>query len=440
MTEDRLPPQDNDAEQSVLGAMILSKTAIGEVAELLTSGEFYRPAHGEIYDVILAMYLAGDPVDPVTLSAELRTRGMFPRVGDSVYIHTLSAQVQSAATAAHYAEIVVDKAVRRRIIEASIRNMQRAYSGEGDTADVADAAVAEMMGAVPQDRKHDYAPIGDAVESTFALIDTAASGERLGVPTGFVDLDDLFAGGLMPGQMVIIAGRPGSGKSTLGLDICRAVSIRHRLTSVFFSLEMTRQEITMRCIAAQAKVPLSKLRDGVQLSDDDWNRISVHLNDISTAPLFIDDSAGLNMSTIRAKARRLKQEHDLRVIVIDYVQLMTSGAKVENRQVEVSEFSRQVKLLAKELEVPIVALSQLNRGVEQRADKRPVISDLRESGSLEADSDIVILLHRPDMYEMESDRPGEADFIVAKHRNGPMRDLAVAFQGHLARFVSMATE
>ena len=257
-----------------------------------------------------------------------------------------------------------------------------------------------------------------------------------GVPTGFADLDDL-TNGLHAGQMIIVAARPAMGKSTLALDLCRAASIHNNLTSGFFSLEMTRSEITMRLLSAEAKVPLNHIRNG-QMNDDDWAKLARKMGEVSSAPMFIDDSPNMTMMEIRAKARRLKQRHDLRLIVIDYMQLMTSGKKVESRQLEVSEFSRQIKLLAKELEVPIIALSQLNRGPEQRGDKRPMMSDLRESGSLEQDADMVILLHREDVYEKESTRPGEADLIVAKHRNGPTRDITVAFQGHYSRFVDMA--
>jgi replicative DNA helicase len=225
--------------------------------------------------------------------------------------------------------------------------------------------------------------------------------------------------------------------STLGLDICRAAAIHHNMASVFFSLEMTRNEITMRLLSAEAKIPLNHMRNG-HMNDDDWAKLARKMGEVSSAPFFIDDSPNMTMMEIRAKARRLKQRHGLRLIVIDYLQLMTSGKKVESRQLEVSEFSRQIKLLAKELDVPIIALSQLNRGPEQRSDKRPMLSDLRESGSLEQDADMVVLLHREDVYEKESTRPGEADLIVAKHRNGPTRDVVVAFQGHYSRFVDMA--
>ncbi len=258
----------------------------------------------------------------------------------------------------------------------------------------------------------------------------------VGVPTGFTDLDTL-TNGLHPGQMIIVAARPAVGKSTLGLDVARAASIKHQLTSVIFSLEMSRNEITMRLLSAEGKVPLHHMRAG-QMTDDDWNRIARCTGEVSSAPLFIDDSPNMTMMEIRAKCRRLKQRNDLRMVIVDYLQLMTSGKKVESRQQEVSEFSRSLKLLAKELEVPVIAICQLNRGPEQRTDKKPMLSDLRESGSLEQDADMVILLHREDAYEKESPRAGEADFVVAKHRNGPTATITVAFQGHYSRFVDMA--
>jgi replicative DNA helicase len=263
-------------------------------------------------------------------------------------------------------------------------------------------------------------------------------GHMVGVPTGFADLDSL-TNGLHPGQLIILAARPALGKSTLALDVARAASIKNNLTSVIFSLEMSRNEIIMRLLSAEAQVALHHMRSG-SMSDNDWTKLATKMGTVSEAPLFIDDSPNLTMMEIRAKCRRLKQRHGLRLVVVDYMQLMTSGKRVESRQQEVSEFSRSLKLLAKELEVPVIAVSQLNRGPEQRTDKRPMLSDLRESGSLEQDADMVILLHREDAYERESPRAGEADFIVAKHRNGPTATITVAFQGHYSRFVDMAQQ
>jgi replicative DNA helicase len=435
---DRTPPQDNEAEQSVLGSMLLSKDAIADVIEAVRGGDFYRPVHETIYDAMIDLYGRGEPVDAITTTAELQRRGELVRIGGAPYLHTLSASVPIAANAGYYAEIVREKAILRRLVDAGTRIAQMGYAGEGQVDEVVDRAQAEVYGVTDKRASDDYAPLSAIMESTLDEIEAINNrdGEMIGVPTGFADLDEL-TNGLHPGQMVIIAARPAMGKSTLGLDLCRAASIHHNMTSVIFSLEMTRNEITMRLLSAEAKIPLNHMRNG-NMNDDDWTRLARKMGEVSSSPLFIDDSPNMTMMEIRAKARRLKQRHGLRLIVIDYMQLMTSGKKVESRQLEVSEFSRQIKLLAKELELPVVALSQLNRGPEQRSDKRPMMSDLRESGSLEQDADMVILLHREDVYERESARPGEADLIVAKHRNGPTREITVAFQGHYSRFVDMA--
>ncbi len=790
---DRTPPQDMAAEQSVLGAMLISKDAIAEVAEVLRGVDYYRPSHETIHDAVIDLFGRGEPVDMVTVANELQRRGELQRAGGAPYLHTLAANVPIAANAAYYATIVREKAVLRRLVDAGTKIVQIGYAGEGEVDDIVDRAQAEVYQVADRRSSEDYAPLSDIMEGVLDEIEAIGNRESglYGVPTGFADLDEL-TNGLHAGQMIIVAARPAMGKalaldtplptpsgwttmgevrvgdelydaqgrptrvvaatevlehrpcfevvfsdgstivadaqhqwltetraarksrwaadrhynrsrnqrihasvvtteqiadsvrlgregranhavlnsaalegswspealpipayvlgawlgdghsagnritcetdeipmyiegygldvthqgqmrysikipketaqgrtftgqlreagvlrdkhipraylrasepvrrellaglmdtdgtvvkgvgscrfavtskrladdvyelivslgyrcgrrtkrvpgrseasstcyilnfstcddvfrlqrkqlahkeerpqstvrigrryitevrpvssvpvrcvqvdnddhlylagesmipthnSTLALDLCRAASIHNNLSSVFFSLEMTRSEITMRLLSAEAKVPLNHIRNG-KMGSDDWDKLAKHMSRVSSAPLFIDDSPNMTMMEIRAKARRLKQRHDLRLVVIDYMQLMTSGRKVESRQLEVSEFSRQIKLLAKELGVPIIALSQLNRGPEQRGDKRPMMSDLRESGSLEQDADMVILLHREDAYEKESTRPGEADLIVAKHRNGATRDLTVAFQGHYSRFVDMA--
>ncbi len=434
----RTPPQDMAAEQSVLGAMMISKDAIADVAEVLRGADFYRPSHETIHDAIIDLYGRGEPADMVTVANELQRKGELQRIGGAPYLHTITSAVPIAANASYYAGIVREKAILRRLVDAGTRIVQFGYAGEGDVDDLVDQAQSEVYQVTDKRNSEDYAPLSEIMDGVLDEIEAIGNREAglYGVPTGFADLDDL-TNGLHAGQMIIVAARPAVGKSTIALDLCRAASIHNNLASVFFSLEMTKSEITMRLLSAEAKVPLNHIRNG-QLSEDDWTKLARKMGEVSSAPVFIDDSPNMTMMEIRAKARRLKQRHDLRLVVIDYMQLMTSGKKVESRQLEVSEFSRQIKLLAKELEVPIIALSQLNRGPEQRSDKRPMLSDLRESGSLEQDADMVILLHREDLYERESTRPGEADLIVAKHRNGPTRDITVAFQGHYSRFVDMA--
>jgi replicative DNA helicase len=429
---DRTPPQDLEAEQSVLGGMLLSKDAIADVVEALRGGDFYKPAHQTIYEAILDLYGRGEPADAITLSGELG------RVGGAPYLHTLISSVPTAANAGYYARIVSERAILRRLVEAGTRITQMGYADTGEVDEVVDRAQAEIYAVTERRTSEDYAPLAEIMEGTLDEIEAIGSrgGTMVGVPTGFTDLDGL-TNGLHPGQLVVVAARPGLGKSTLALDFARSASIKSGLTSVIFSLEMTRNEITMRLLSAEARVGLHHMRTG-SLGDDDWTKLARKMSEVASAPLFIDDSPNMTMMEIRAKCRRLKQRHDLKLVVVDYLQLMSSGKRVESRQQEVAEFSRALKLLAKELEVPVVALSQLNRGPEQRTDKKPMLSDLRESGSIERDSDMVILLHREDAYERESPRAGEADFIVAKHRNGPTATITVAFQGHYSRFVDMA--
>ncbi|TIC82820.1 replicative DNA helicase [Nocardioides sp. GY 10127] len=435
---DRTPPQDMAAEQSVLGSMLISKEAISEVGEVIRGTDFYRPAHEVVYDAIIDLYGRSEPVDMITVAHELQRRGELAKIGGAPYLHTLSANVPIAANAGYYAEIVREKAILRRLVEAGTKIVQIGYAGEGEVDAIVDEAQAEVYKIADKRNGEDYVPLADIMDGVLDEIEAIGNREAgvYGVPTGFADFDEL-TNGLHGGQMIIVAARPAMGKSTLALDFVRAASIHNGMTSVFFSLEMTRSEITMRLLSAEAKVPLNHIRNG-NMTDDDWQKLARKMGEVSSSPVFIDDSPNMTMMEIRAKARRLKQRHDLKLIVIDYLQLMSSGKKVESRQLEVSEFSRQIKLLAKELDVPIIALSQLNRGPEQRGDKRPMMSDLRESGSIEQDADMVILLHRDDVYEKESQRPGEADLIVAKHRNGATRDIVVAFQGHYSRFVDMA--
>ncbi len=727
---DRTPPQDLDAERSVLGGMMISKDAIADVVEQIRGTDFYRPAHEIVYDAILDLYGRGEPADAITVADELTKRGEIGRIGGAPYLHTLISSVPTAANAGYYARIVRERSVLRKLVEAGTRIVQLGYGTDGgDVDEIVNNAQAEVYAVTERRSSEDYLILGDIIGGTVDEIEAAGHrGEgMIGVPTGFSDLDRL-TNGLHPGQMIVLAARPAIGKalaldtplptptgwttmgevqvgdlliasdgtptrvvaatgvmtgrptyrvtfddgtaivadawhewetstrtelasgdrsvrttevlyeseddhaianagplelpaidlsvdpyalgvwlgarsatddaslssvdpailmrvegrgvdvrvaqsrlrelgdagipapylrasvqqrrellaglldvagsvtstgsiaiplgslrlvgdarelvhslgyrtvetagslmfatdddvfaleskhlahkenrkadvrrfivsvepiesvpvrcvqidheshlylasrsmipthnSTMGIDIARSASIKHNMTSVVFSLEMSRNEITMRLLAAEARVHLQKLRNG-QMGEDDWAKIAATMGKISEAPLFIDDSPNMSLMEIRAKCRRLKQRHDLKLVVIDYLQLMSSGKRVESRQQEVSEFSRALKLLAKELEVPVIAISQLNRGAEQRTDKRPQMSDLRESGSIEQDADIVILLHREDAYEKESPRAGEADLIVAKHRNGPTDTLVVAFQGHYSRFVDM---
>ncbi|PSL37237.1 primary replicative DNA helicase [Labedella gwakjiensis] len=435
---ERTPPHDLLAEQSALGGMMLSKDAVADVVETVRGGDFYVPKHEIIFDALLSLYSHGEPTDVIAVTDELIKTGDLQRAGGADYLHTLTALVPTAANAGFYASIVAERALLRRLVEAGTRIVQMGYAGEGEVLDLVNNAQAEIYSVAANDNTEDYVPLNVAVDAAIEDIEAAKGrdGQFTGVPTGFSGLDQL-TNGLHPGQMIIIAARPALGKSTLALDLARAAAIKHNMPAIFFSLEMGRSEIAMRLMSAEASVPLQSMRKGT-LDQRDWTTIASVRGRINDAPLYIDDSPNMTLVEIRAKCRRLKQKVGLRLVVIDYLQLMTSGKRVESRQQEVSEFSRALKLLAKELQVPVIALSQLNRGPEQRADKKPAISDLRESGSIEQDADMVILLHRESAYEKENPRAGEADLIVAKHRNGPTDTVTVAFQGHFSRFTDMA--
>ena len=435
----RTPPQDLVAEQSVLGGMMLSKDAISEVGEVLKGPDFYKPNHEMIFEAISDLYSRGEPADAVTVADELTKRQEIQRVGGAAYLHELIQSVPTAANAGFYAEIVRERAVLRRLVDAGTRIVQMGYSQDGEVDAIVNEAQAEVMKVAETRSTEDYVPLSMAMEATVDEIEAASSRSEgmVGVPSGFYEFDALPQG-LQGGQMSVVAARPAVGKSTFALDIARSASVKHHMTSVIFSLEMGRNEIAMRLLSAEASIGMQDLRKG-QVTDDQWTKIASTMGQLNDAPLFIDDSPNMSMMEIRAKCRRLKQKNDLKLVVLDYLQLMSSGKRVESRQQEVAEFSRALKLMAKELDVPVVALSQLNRGSEQRTDKRPQVSDLRESGSIEQDADMVILLHRDDIYDKESPRAGEADVIVAKHRNGPTKTIVVAFQGHFSRFNNMAS-
>lgn len=440
-TFDRVPPHDIQAEQAVLGGMMLARDVIGDVTEVLGAGaDFYRPAHETIYAAILDLYGRGEPADPITVAAALTKTGQMPAADGAAYLHTLVEQTPSAASAAYYAQTVKDRAALRRLVEAGTRITQLAYAGEGEVAEILDQAGTAFSSAVAGQDEGESILVGDGFESYADRLERLQrEGHTTGVLTGFTDLDALTHG-LHPGQVVIVAARPAMGKSTLALDFARSAAVRHRRTTAFFSLEMSRPELMDRLMSAEARVALHHMRMQGGMTDEDWTRFARRSQHVQTAPLHIDDTSGQTVLRIKSRCRRIQQRHGLDLVVIDYLQLLESGAsrRAENRQVEVSAMSRQIKLMAKELGVPVVILSQLNRGPEQRTDKKPVLSDLRESGSLEQDADVVILLHREDAYEKESPRAGEADLIVAKHRNGPTATITVAAQLHYSRFVDMA--
>ncbi len=442
--DDRTPPNDIAAEQSVLGGMLLDPPQIDDVAEIVTSSDFYQPRHAQIFNVLVELHAAGQPTDPVTVAAALTDRGLITKVGGALYLHELTAVVPTVMNTTHYARIVADRALLRTLVATGIQITHLGYGARDavDAVDRLDRAQQLMLDAGQHraDRPDGLAALMELIQPALDEIEAANVGDRqfMGVPTGFTDLDRLLGGGFLPGQLAVLAARPGVGKSVAALCFARNAAIKHNLAVGFFTLEMSSTEVVMRTLAAEARIPLHALRGTQPMTDADWSKLTQRMGEIAEAPLFVDDTPSMNLMEIRAKARRLKQRHDLKMIVVDYLGLMTSAAREETRQQEVAAMSRGLKLLAKEVECPVIAVHQLNRGPEQRADKRPQLSDLRESGAIEQDADIVVLLHRDDYYDKEGPRAGEADFIVAKHRNGPTDTITVASQLHLSRFVDMA--
>jgi len=414
----RVPPHDLGAEQCVLGAMMLSPVAATRAAELLRPEDFYRPAHSIVFAAIAAASEAREPIDATAVASRLDASGELARVGGAPYLHELIAMVPTAASVGWYAQIVAGRSSLRRLIEAGTQIAHLGYELERDPGDAAVIAGKLLADATQTRTRGDMLTLADIIPGGLDAIERAGNGANTpSIHTGITDLDDT-TGGLREGQLVVIAGRPGMGKSILGVELARRTALLSNRPAAIFSLEMSRNEVFNRLISAHAGIPLAAITMG-QLSQRDWDTVSAVSGRISHAPLYIDDSAPLSLPDIVSRARRAHARTPLALVVVDYLQLMTMGRKVENRQQEVAEISRGLKLLAKELGCPVVAAAQLNRLSEQRADKRPHLADLRESGAVEQDADIVILLYREQYYNAKTPRGNEIDLILAKHRNGP---------------------
>jgi len=433
----RVAPNNMEAEQSVLGGMLLSQEAVADVLEVVAGVDFYAPKHELIFNSIVSLFGRGEPTDVIAVTDHLNKEGNLLKAGGADYLHSLTSFVPTAANASYYGKIVADKAILRRLIDAGTKIAQSGYESQGEVEDLVNQAQSEIFQVATQSTKEDYVGLSESIDVAIRDIEMAQNrgGELTGISTGFSNLD-AYTHGLHPGQLVIVAARPSVGKSTFALDMARNAAIKQNKPTIFFSLEMGRSEIAMRMLSAQSGIYLQSMRKGT-LTEGDWAKLASVRGQINDAPLFIDDSPNMSLVEIRAKCRRLAQQVDLKMVVIDYIQLMSSGKKVESRQQEVSEFSRALKLLAKELNIPVVALSQLNRQAEQSKDKRPELSHLRESGSLEQDADVVVLLHREGIFERDHPKAGEADLILAKQRNGPTGTVTVAFQGQYSRFANM---
>jgi replicative DNA helicase len=434
----RIPPHNLDAEQSVLGAMLESKEAIANVVEVLQPEDFYKPAHTLVYDAILHLYGGGHPADAITVAEELGRRGQLETIGGKPYITGLLEAYPTASSAGRYARIVEEHALLRRLVDAGNQVQEIGFSLPEDVEDAVDKAE-EIVYAVGDRRlRDDVQPIHKLLVENMEAIETLYDrGEHVtGLASGFVDLDEMTAG-FQPSNLVIVAARPSMGKSALMGDFALHAAVHSKTPVVIFSLEMSRHEMVQRFLASQAKVDSQRLRRG-SLQEQDWTRLSAALGRLAEAPIFIDDSATVTLMEMRAKCRRLKAKHGLGLILIDYLQLMQSPRRSENRQQEVSDISRALKILARELEVPVICASQLNRGVEYRSEKRPLLGDLRESGAIEQDADIVMFLYRDEVYNPDTEQKGEAELHVAKHRNGPTGVVRLAFMNQYTRFASFA--
>ncbi len=440
---DRVPPQNVEAEQSVLGAMLIEREAISKVAEFLRPEDFYREAHRLIYATILELFNKNDAVDMVTVTENLRKVDKLESVGGISYITSLANSVATAANVVYHARIVEEKSLLRLLINAATEIAGMGYDGSDDAAQILDQAERKILEVSGRKMGRDFTPINTIVMDAFNKIEQlyASKGGITGLPTGFKDLDRLTSG-LQPSDLILIAARPSMGKTAFVLNIAQYIAIKEKKAVAFFSLEMSKEQLVQRMLCAEAPIDAQRLRIG-ELEANDWTKLVRASDRLSAAPIFIDDTAGITVLEMRSKARRLKIEHNLQLIIIDYLQLMqgnSGSGRSENRQQEISEISRSLKALARELHVPVVALSQLSRSVESRQVKKPMLSDLRESGSLEQDADIVAFLYREDYYDPETENKNITEVIIAKHRNGPVDSIQLFFHKQWTKFVDLSKQ
>jgi replicative DNA helicase len=434
---ERLPPHNLDAEQSVLGALLSDRDTIIHVASFLRPADFYRRAHGIVYDAILSLYNRREPTDLVTLVDELARRGLVEDAGGEAYLAELIAATPTTVHAEYYARIVTRTAVRRRLIDAGGQIVRIGFEDGTEVEDALDNAERILFDVSQRRGEREFRSMREILEEYFDRLDTLHQhkGDVIGVPTGFIDLDKL-TGGLQKSDLIIIAARPSVGKSALGLSLAYHAAVQHQQTVGLFVLEMSGEQIVQRLLSMETGIDSHRLRMGF-IDDSEWSSVVRAFGRLSEAPIFVDDTATVTMMDVRSKARRLAAEHGVDMIIVDYLQLMTSGRRSDNRVQEISEISRGLKSLARELDIPVVALAQLSRAVESRQSHVPMLSDLRESGSIEQDADIVMFIYREEIYDPDTERRGIADIIVAKHRNGPVGTVHLRFFDKTARFADL---
>ena len=438
--EQRIPPQNVEAEQAVLGAMLLSHDAVIVAMEKLQSQDFYRDVHRIIFEAMEHLHRENKEIDVITLPDELKRMKKLDDVGGLEYVLNLPNLVGSAANIEYYANIVAEKALARNLILTCTELTTEAYDGQKETEALLDDAERRILQLSDTKNRGDFASVGAVVEVTLDKITKLYENKAglTGLPTGFRDLDRMTSG-LQPSDLILVAARPSMGKTAFTLNIAQNVGVRQHKTVAFFSLEMSQEQLVQRLLCQIAHIDSQKLRTGQLNSDEEWTRLTDACDKLYESPIYIDDTPGISVAEMRSKARRLKSEHGLDLIIVDYLQLM-QGRNAESRQQEISEISRSLKALARELKVPLIALSQLSRSVESRQDKRPMLSDLRESGALEQDADIVSFLYREDYYDKETENQHITEVILAKHRNGPVGSVKLYFKNEFTLFLNLDTQ
>lgn len=436
----KAPPQSIEAEESILSAVLLDSDTLIDIVEIINPEDFYKPAHEKIFSAVNSLLATSQPIDIVTVSNQLKEDGKLEEIGGSAYLSRLIDTVPLAVNAVHYAKIIREKAILRHLIEQSSKIVQKCYEEQGDIDGIIDFAQSAVFEISDNQLKPSFSPVSELILQNINTIEERQNNdaEFSGIPTGYTQLDKLLSG-LQKSDLIILAARPSMGKTAFALNIARNVAVNsHELVAVF-SLEMSKEQLSMRLLTAEARINSEKLKKGT-IGEEDWERVTDAASLISDVPIYIDDSPNISPMDVRAKCRRLKMEHNLGLIIIDYLQLMRSSRANDRRDLEIAEISRSLKGLAKELNVPIIALSQLNRMLEQRAEKRPLMSDLRESGSLEQDADIVAFIYRDEVYNKDENNPnkGMAEIIVAKNRNGAIGTAMLSFIGKYTRFENAA--
>jgi replicative DNA helicase len=431
-----VPPQSLEAEESILSAILVDNDTLPEILEILSPKDFYRSSHQKIFTAITELFSRNEPVDLVTLTNILREQGWLEEIGGATYLANLVDTVPLAVNAQHYAKIIHDKACLRQLIEKSNAIAKRCFEDRGDVENVIDFAESSIFEISENKIKPAFYPIGKIIEVNIDALEERQGNKALvtGVATGYTKLDELTAG-LQKSDLIILAGRPGMGKTAFALNIAKNSAVDTNIPVAIFSLEMSKEQLSFRMLSSEARIDSSRLRRGF-ITQDDWIRITDAAGFLSQAPIFIDDSPNITVLEIRAKSRRLKMENDIGLIIIDYLQLMKGRISAERRDLEISEISRSLKALAKELDIPVLALSQLNRKLEERSDKRPQLADLRESGALEQDADVVAFIYRDELYNKDENNPnkGKAEIILAKQRNGPTGTALMTFLDTYTRF------